>query len=743
MQNQHGLKPSQQSQLSAEEREALVAGDPMRARHQRRAKIFSALQEVGRTLGHRERASANGMLLADDDYLADNKQRTRRRIKGKKIEDKDDSRAERRIGLLDSFIVLLPEHEPKIMQTNVEKVKQLKPKKIGGGAGTHENHGIMSLYDSPGFRMEHGTTHDVTLGMYLDENGKPVVYRMDEPQQLSLVTPTLENAHALAPNHRAYFGDHRSDVPNERQPRGKRKNLLGRSRNEEVTAPTNKMDGPSLLASLTNPDFIRKDMPDGVPSLQAMHRIFELDDMEHLKGFTGDWIVSDFPEGPRFFVTKKDGKVESKADLSDEEKGAFKKVSEKDFVIDAIRGKDVIHIFDILEFDGNDTYDMPIQERIKIMRGALESVEMVHTPSAADTKLTDDAGLKSAVKNLEGPRILMRDAKSAYMKGEPRHPKWVMLQPGSEVVLMVLDRRGEGPYHYRLGTGPIAHGEDLGDRKVEHEGDDYMDVGASFQSDDKYDVGDLVRVDVTNVTETDASERQKVYTVHAPKIEGEAEGEGLVSSESLSMLAKGELYQHPVEVFRKGRYVQIKVAGDSVVYKATVRDNEWSVHTPQADNPYVLRLSESQRPFWSPVVGVLLKGELEIEEKAEVKESTEPAEPLTKPHKVEGTEWKRKRKQVLHKSLIVLERLLEKSSVGAVGDYNGGAKGLGFDYGTPIESPSGPTNLNDAKTMPDYDVRDIERENKERAEDRKKVPKNATLQDDLELTDEKAVIHTN
>ena len=503
------------------------------------------------------------------------------------------------------------------------------------------------------------------------------------------------------------------------------------------------MDGPSLLASLTNPDFIRKDMPEGVPSLQAMHRIFELDDLEHLKGFTGDWIVSDFPEGPRFFVTKKDGDIESKADLSDEEKAAFKKVSDKDFVVDVIRGKDVIHIFEILEFDGTDTYDMPIQERIKILRGALESVEMVHTPSASDTKLTDDAGLASAVKNLEGPRILMRDAKSAYMKGEPRHPKWVMLQPGSEIVLMVLDRRGEGPYQYRLGTGPIAHGEDLGDRRVKHEGDDYMDVGASFQSKDKYDVGDLVRVDVTNVTETEASEKQKVYTVHAPKIEGEAEGEGLVSSESLSMLAKGELYQHPVEVFRKGRYVQIKIGDSAVVYKATVRDDEWSVHTPEADNPYVLRLSESQRPFWSPVVGVLLKGQLEIEEKAEVKESVEPAKPLTKPHKVEGTDWKRKKRHILSKSLLLLERLLEKSSVGAVGDYDSGAKGLGFDYGTPIQSPSGPTNLNDAKTMPDYDVRDIEREEKERAEDNKKFPKNASPQADLELTDEKAVIHTD
>ena len=32
--------------------------------------------------------------------------------------------------------------------------------------------------------------------------------------------------------------------------------------------------------------------------------------------------------------------------------------------------------------------------------------------------------------------------------------------------------------------------------------------------------------------------------------------------------------------------------------------------------------------------------------------------------------------------------------------------GLGIGYATPIESPTGPTNLHDEKTMPDYDNKD-------------------------------------
>jgi len=78
-----------------------------------------------------------------------------------------------------------------------------------------------------------------------------------------------------------------------------------------------------------------------------------------------------------------------------------------------------------------------------------------------------------------------------------------------------------------------------------------------------------------------------------------------------------------------------------------------------------------------------------------------------------------------------------------VGASNSGTKGLGIDYATPIESPSGPTNITDNKTMPDYDVRDVERDKKKEAEDKKEVKENGSLSPDLELTDDKAVYHTS
>ena len=72
--------------------------------------------------------------------------------------------------------------------------------------------------------------------------------------------------------------------------------------------------------------------------------------------------------------------------------------------------------------------------------------------------------------------------------------------------------------------------------------------------------------------------------------------------------------------------------------------------------------------------------------------------------------------------------------------------GLGMDYATPIESPTGPTNLHDKKTMPDYDVRDMEEDSSidEDAEE-KKGSKHMTVPTEegvLEITEDSAVFRT-
>ena len=490
-------------------------------------------------------------------------------------------------------------------------------------------------------------------------------------------------------------------------------------------------DAAILLASLSDPDIMLKADAD-YPILQPMHRIFKLEDLEHLRGFSGDWIVSAMPEGPRYFVEKKGKKVSAKGDtkLDKETKTNFSKISDKDFVVDVVYADDEYNVIDIVEYDDNDVFDLSLQERIKILRGTMESTENVLLPAAHNLRLTDDVGLEAIVKDLrkEHERLVLRDANSTYMKGESRHPKWVLFDEGQDINLMVLDRKGTSSYTYRLGTGPITHEESLGSRAVEYEGDTYMDVGTSFQTKDKYELGDIVTVNVDSISVTENVDAADIYTVSSNDIKGEAEGEGVSSVETLSMFTKSEPRLWPHEINRDGDRIVIKMAAGDVSYRASSIDGEWYMFNPKAENGWLIRLAESQRPFWSPVAGVMLKADLTVmdeENKAEVHESKGDGEPLIPSKKVEGTEFwddyyddKSKVRRLLAKSLTLVESML-KSSIGAVGDSSTGAMGLGIGYATPIESPSGPTSLVGSKTMPDHDVRDIERDKQERDEDKK------------------------
>lgn len=616
-------------------------------------------------------------------------------------------------------------------------------------------HSVHSLYNSTGLRHEFGDEFRPNFKYRISRNGNVSITPVPEGHAQRLIQPLGKFWERVAPpewmemlrhpDHQVHRdGLNRQD----RMAAQFKADNYGITRHSDKHSTTKSEIG---LADLTNPDIIRKDLGKEVPILQPMHRIFELDDLEDLRGFTGDWIVSHMPEGERGFVKKEDDEVSSKSfSLSDEDKENFKKVTDEDFHADVIKTEEGYYIFDVIEYAGKAVHDVPLNDRIKIVRGGLEGIENIHVPSASDTRLTDDEGLKTTVKNLMETHeaLLLRDAKSVYMVGELRHPKWVMLKPGSDVVLRVLERRGTDPYTYRLGTGPITRDEEIGDRAVESEGEMYMDVGVAFNSPEKFNEGDHVRVNVANVGKVETTGGDDVYTLTGSKIIGEAEGEGLVSRETLGMLAKSEGDQWLCEISRAKSGLRVTMPQGDVLYKCTQRGDMWTVHSPLANNGYLIRLAESQRPYWSPVAGALLKAGLEIAEKEEVHESEGEAEPLIEPHKEEGTNWweEKQKKKVLVKGLMLIDKFL-KSSAGSVGGANAGAKGLGIDYATPIESPMGPTNLNDEKTMPDYDNRkrpgeDSTIEPKSEEEEDEKRMTVPTEQGVLEVSSDKAVFHT-
>ena len=85
-----------------------------------------------------------------------------------------------------------------------------------------------------------------------------------------------------------------------------------------------------------------------------------------------------------------------------------------------------------------------------------------------------------------------------------------------------------------------------------------------------------MKVNVSNVAESEL-DGNKLYTVSGSDIQEEAEGEGLVSQETLSLLAKSENSQWLCEVYRADSGIRVTMPQGDVVYKCTQSGSSWTV----------------------------------------------------------------------------------------------------------------------------------------------------------------------
>jgi hypothetical protein len=199
-------------------------------------------------------------------------------------------------------------------------------------------------------------------------------------------------------------------------------------------------------------DLAKAELPKELPLIDPLHRIFEIEDMEQLRGFTGEWVISKYHDGQRVKIKRKGGRIDisdedgEKVGVDDEMRAALRKVCQRDYVIDGTIVGDQLHINDIMLYDDTDVTDLTTRERVKLIRGQFDSHEPVHVPSPESIRVTDEVGFEEAVKDLgaDGQKLLLRDAKSTYMKGEERHPKWVLLAKAEEDIhipfAMEIDR---------------------------------------------------------------------------------------------------------------------------------------------------------------------------------------------------------------------------------------------------------------------------------------------------------------
>jgi len=484
---------------------------------------------------------------------------------------------------------------------------------------------------------------------------------------------------------------------------------------------------------VTDDTLIIKD--DGRPTpIKSMHRIFDLSDLKHLRGFSGDWIASHIPKGEPIILQKKGKKTKAYnadmklVELSSDMQEEMGKVNDKDFVVHAVIGDDMLYFIDLLEAADEKTHNMPAKDRVRHLRAHFESSVHIKMPEPYNTKRADDTGLAEAVSLLrdESPSdILLRDASTTYMRGEIRHPKWVLLSKEKRVDVIILDRKGAT---YRIGVGPIMHPEHYGARSVEYEGQHYMDIG-SAKGPRGFDKGEYVSVFCTGVS-CNQSE-YPVFTIRSARIDRDSHPQAADSVESLSIMTNDSKVPHKARL-KKGRlHIIFPSLHDEVIYKINREEQGWMIEAEKSmwgDDDYLFKLAEDVRPYWQPIATVLLKREEEKEVEPEV-----PAGHTKKRKQILSEE-----EEIIKRGLQVLERSLERLSKEKI--TSTGVQGLGLDYGdADVESPRGPTtNMND-DTLPDFDP--ASREYKEKpAETNKKPTRIRTTEGEEATTDNRGNI---
>jgi len=576
----------------------------------------------------------------------------------------------------------------------------------------------MSIYNSDGYRNHFGWKMAPSFGMNFDTMGNASVMHNDgdvSSKREPLLNVPFEDITSVFPEMQPMSNTHTSAPAGGDEPETQKVGEDGQNWTFRLSE-----DDPiisDIVKSMTNPDLLKEDAR--FRPIKAAHRIFDLKDLENLRGFSGDWVVSTWWKGKRAIVRKKGKTVNaqyadgSSVRLTNDRKIGIRDANSDDFMLDVMVAKNgYIDVIDLLEHDNKELYDEPLKDRLRKLRSDFDSTDDVRFPAPFNTRRTDDEGLADAIENLseeESDGYLLRDANSAYMKGESRHPKWILFCKPKIVDFIILNRRGRGPYTYRLGVGPINSDKAnvIGNRATERDKKWYMDVGTLVRERKAFNEGDHVQVRVSSVSHR-RRKGEDIYTVQPTRIVSESETEGTDSVDTLSLLAKSLepiLFSHDVVV--SSNKVKINLLGlkDTVIYKIDQWPEGWAIHQPVGivgdltGTDYSVHMAESLRPFWEPVVGMVLKGLVKV--KKPDNGSHEEGFKIKPPKKVDDEQIL---KPNIVKTIIEALELIDDSLLKEKMTWTG-PKALGIGLGTPDSAPRGPTELTSDENTLDYDMR--------------------------------------
>lgn len=345
-------------------------------------------------------------------------------------------------------------------------------------------------------------------------------------------------------------------------------------------------------AEKSESDFIIPNKP--------MYRIFDIDDINELKGFSGNWVVQEKYDGMRVQLHKIDNNIKvfsyNEKDITDKCEDIVKELRAKKFgdcILDAelilFDGDEALHradtiahvfknkypdaklrcsVFDILRHEEQNLADEELEKRITILFNNYsgDSTDALAFPSKKDTRMADN--LKDieeyAKEIMEMPTaegVVIKDATSTYYIGTKKNPKWIKWKKFVDLDLIVLDKKEtkSNLFSYSLGAGPVNEENKF---TKEIDGILYLDVGKALNTSIEVDVGDIVRVKVDEVKPSE--DRFTVYSAKVIEVPEVEYPDKIVTLEMLAQDTKKSL-NYNVEALEKGIRITDHIHGEATI----------------------------------------------------------------------------------------------------------------------------------------------------------------------------------
>ena len=323
---------------------------------------------------------------------------------------------------------------------------------------------------------------------------------------------------------------------------------------------------------------------------KPMYRIFEINDIKDLKGFTGEWVVQEKYDGIRIQIHKANSDVKiysyNKKDISAKCQDIIKILKQKkfgDLILDAelilYDGDEPLHradtiahlfkdkykdatlkakVFDIMAHDGEDHTDNPLRERINILQYQLaqHSEEILEFPNKKNTRIADslaeiDKYAKDIMQSKTSEGVVIKDIESTYYIGSKKNPKWIKFKKFVDLDVIVLEKKKtkSNLYSYSVGVGPLSGEEAREHTGTEYEGKTYLQVGKALNTKENVEVGAIVRVKVDEVRR--AGKGYSLYSAKVIEIPEVETPEKLVTLEFLSKDGRKSLKYNVEEALLK------------------------------------------------------------------------------------------------------------------------------------------------------------------------------------------------